>query len=116
MIFLQPGLRTDGHDFEVLSPISAACAAGPLLARLVAVGPAQAVEGATCRKLERRFDLIKVDIVPIQMNSALFAVPENSIRPGWRSKPESRHHPFDACDRPPASNVSRQSVQVATPA
>jgi ankyrin repeat protein len=46
---------------------------GLVLVCLFAATPAPAVEVATCRELERRFDLIKVDIISIQLNSALFS-------------------------------------------
>jgi uncharacterized protein len=72
--------RAFSPDCELMAKISSfyffnsvACAAGFLLAWLAAGTPAHGVEGATCRELERRFDLIKVDIVSIQLNSALFA-------------------------------------------
>jgi len=52
---------------------SAVCVTGFVLACLFAAKPAPAVEAATCRELERKFDLIKADIVSIQRNSALFA-------------------------------------------
>ena len=47
-------------------------AAGVVLACLLAVRPAPA-EVASCRELERKFDLIKADGVSVQRNSALFA-------------------------------------------
>ena len=47
-------------------------AAGFLLA-CMAAGPARAVEAATCRELERKFDLIKADVVSVQLNAALFS-------------------------------------------
>jgi ankyrin repeat protein len=49
-------------------------AAGTLLICWAAVSsPVRAAEAAMCRELERRFDLIELDIGPIQLNSALFA-------------------------------------------
>jgi ankyrin repeat protein len=51
----------------------ASYAAAFLLACWVAASPAHAVEDANCRELERRFDLIKADIVSYQLNSTLFA-------------------------------------------
>jgi ankyrin repeat protein len=47
-----------------------------LLTCWVAVSPAQAVEDANCRELERRFDLIKADIQSYQLNSTLFSAAE----------------------------------------
>jgi len=44
-----------------------------VLVCLFAAKPAHAVETATCRELERRYGLIKIDIVSVQLNSALFA-------------------------------------------
>jgi ankyrin repeat protein len=52
---------------------SAVTVTGFVLACLCAGKPAHAVEPTTCRELERKFDLIKGDIVSIQRNSALFA-------------------------------------------
>jgi ankyrin repeat protein len=52
---------------------SAVSVAGLVLACLFAAKSAWAVEAATCRELERRFDLIKADLVSIQRNSALFS-------------------------------------------
>jgi ankyrin repeat protein len=52
---------------------SAVTVTGFVLACLFAGKPTQAVEPATCRDLERKFDLIKGDIVSIQRNSALFS-------------------------------------------
>src|SRR6516164_7087526 len=47
--------------------------AGTLLICWAAVSsPGRAAEVAICRELERRFDQIKLDIGPIQLNSALF--------------------------------------------
>jgi ankyrin repeat protein len=46
---------------------------GFVLACLFAAKSAHAVEAATCRELARRFDLIKADIVSVQLNSTLFA-------------------------------------------
>src|SRR6202043_1195910 len=46
---------------------------GFLLACMFAAEPAHAVEAATCRELERKFELVKVDIVSVQLNSALFS-------------------------------------------
>ena len=48
---------------------SALPAIGIVLACLCAAAPARAVEAATCRELERKFDLIKADMVAIQLNS-----------------------------------------------
>jgi ankyrin repeat protein len=52
---------------------SAVSVAGLALACLFAAKPAPAVEAAPCRELERRFDLIKGDIVSTQRNLALFS-------------------------------------------
>src|ERR1700682_577113 len=52
---------------------SAVSVTGLVLACLFAAKPASAAEAAPCRELERKFDLIKADIVSIQRNSALFA-------------------------------------------
>jgi ankyrin repeat protein len=52
---------------------SAVSVAGFVLVCLLATKPAPAVEAATCRELERKFELIKGDIVSIQRNSALFS-------------------------------------------
>jgi uncharacterized protein len=52
---------------------SAVFFAGLVLAGLFAAAPAQAIEAATCRELERKFDLIKPDMVSVQLNSALFS-------------------------------------------
>jgi ankyrin repeat protein len=52
---------------------SAVTVAGFVLACLFADMSAHAVEPATCRELERKFDLIKSDIVSVQSNSALFS-------------------------------------------
>src|SRR6516164_9113806 len=46
--------------------------AGTLLTCWAAAGPVHAAEAAMCRELERRFDQIRLDIGPIQLNSALF--------------------------------------------
>jgi hypothetical protein len=48
--------------------------AGLVLAGLCVAAPAQAIEAATCRELERKlFDLIKPDMVSVKLNAALFA-------------------------------------------
>jgi ankyrin repeat protein len=52
---------------------TAVIVAGFALACLFAAKPAHAAEAATCRELERRYDLIKADIVSVQLNSALFS-------------------------------------------
>lgn len=54
-------------------PRSALYAIGVLLTCRVAFCPAHAAEDASCRELERGFDLIKADIVALQLNSALFS-------------------------------------------
>src|SRR5882724_7557660 len=36
------------------------------------IAPASAAEVASCRELERKFDLIRADIVSVQRNAALF--------------------------------------------
>ena len=54
-------------------PHSAVPLAGIVLACLLAAEPAQAVEAATCRELERKFNLIKADMISVQLNSALFS-------------------------------------------
>jgi hypothetical protein len=59
---------------------SAVCITGFVLACLFAAKPAPAVEAATCRELERKFDLIKADIVSVQRNSALFAAADQTVR------------------------------------
>jgi ankyrin repeat protein len=43
------------------------------LACALAAKPAPAVEAAACRELELKFDLIKRDMVSVQLNSALFS-------------------------------------------
>jgi ankyrin repeat protein len=56
------------------SPVpSAVIVAGFALACLLAAKSAQAAEAAPCRELERRYELIKIDTVSVQLNSALFA-------------------------------------------
>ncbi len=53
--------------------LSVSCAVGFSLVGWIAVGPALAVENASCRELERRFDLVKSDIDSIQLNASLFS-------------------------------------------
>src|ERR1700686_4658310 len=53
--------------------VSAVSVAGFVLVGVLAAKPAPAVEVAPCRALERRFALVKLDIVSVQLNSALFA-------------------------------------------
>ena len=48
-------------------------AVGPVLTCWIALCPAPAAENASCRELERAFDLIKPDITALQLNSALFS-------------------------------------------
>jgi uncharacterized protein len=70
------GLPRDHKSMTVarrLCPVrSVLCVAGLALACLCAAEPVRA-EVASCRELERKFDLIKADLVSVQRNAALFA-------------------------------------------
>jgi uncharacterized protein len=48
-------------------------AAFVFLLSFLAARPAAAVEPATCREIERQFDLIKPDMISVQLNATLFA-------------------------------------------
>jgi hypothetical protein len=54
--------------------------AGTLLICWAAVGPVRAAEAAMCRELERRFDQIRLDIGPIQLNSVLFTAADTGCQ------------------------------------
>src|SRR6516162_6339520 len=54
--------------------------AGTLLTCWAAAGPVHAAEAAMCRELERRFDQVRLDIGPIQLNSALFAAADTGCQ------------------------------------
>jgi ankyrin repeat protein len=69
----QPMTRARAHIASRLRPLRrTVSAAGLALACLLGVRPAPA-EVASCRELERKFDLIKAYSVSVQRNSALFA-------------------------------------------
>ena len=54
--------------------------AGILLICWAAVSPVRGAEAAMCRELERRFDQIRLDIGPIQLNSALFTAADTGCQ------------------------------------
>jgi ankyrin repeat protein len=76
MFALNPDCMPTLKTSSLRRPHSAPYAAGLLLTCWVALSPAHAVENANCRELERRFDLIKVDIASYQLNSVLFSAAE----------------------------------------